>query len=489
MAIKRKAFNPQCSSPYLFMASLGNHILEVNNPDFPDHLSSYIRDVLKWGFTISESSQMCGIFFRDGKLIQRTQAPTNASIETTATLHTPSITQPSRFQHPSLVDAVRMEMVPSYDPRRSLQQDHVLSAYDLDSTSEYTVTVGIPGVPDEQLFRVQLDTGSSSRWVLGARCKITKIPSDRDKHSQPLPLHAVYNHGPTARCYGKRRFAIKYRDGSELAGPVYDDSWSFTTRTGSKLSVHVVFGVAEVVDYQLALSRIDGVLGLGFQPPAEGTFGIKEPRSFSTTLRAQDKTTNYLFCIGITSRGGSFLSLGCIPPHVREPRFWIPVISDKGTWIIPCYGFGWGHSPSDKNFEKVTLPQPDGSIEVLLDSGTTHCYFPNDIVYFTYQKLGGRKGSQGFQFQLRSERPHRTNSNIWINLGGHWTLWPHEAFYGELAEPAVSPAHDAWFHGRLKSQGDNPSTCSILGAAFFEHHYVYFNADPNGAKVALERRS
>ncbi|KAF8510390.1 aspartic peptidase domain-containing protein [Gautieria morchelliformis] len=457
------------------MASLDNHILEAEPPGFVDHYSSYIRDVLKWGFTISESSDMCGIFLRDGKLIQRSQGPTN-STETTETLHTPSIEIPSRFQHPSLVDAVRMEMAPSYDPRRPLQ-DYELSAYDIGPSGEYTITVGLPGVPNEQLFKVQLDTdvrligladpGSSSLWVLGANYKITKEPSDRH------------------RCHGKRRFAIKYRDRTELAGPVYDDTWSFKTRTGSKLRVHVVFGVAAEVDYRLALSRIDGILGLGYEPfssPEEGTFNIKEPDSFSTVLQSQNRTKNYLFCIGITRRGRSFLSLGCSPPQTPQPTCWIPVLSETGTWIVECYGFGWGLSPLNNDFEKRTLEPP---IKVLLDTGTTHCYFLNNFVKFVYQKLGGRKGGRGFQ--LPSEPPDPTK-RVWINLGGSWNFLPNEAIYGRLAKAAMSPAHVAWYHGRLNSQGDNPQACSVLGVGFFEHYYVHFNADPNDTRVALVPR-
>jgi hypothetical protein len=130
------------------MASLGNYILEVNPPDIVDHYSSvrrivlshdpgslnsihvwleqYIGDVLKWGFTISGSTQMSGIFFRDGKLIQRMQGSANSFTET---FHTSSTT------NLPLVDPVRMEMGPSYDPQRSLQlEDYELSVYDIGSS-------------------------------------------------------------------------------------------------------------------------------------------------------------------------------------------------------------------------------------------------------------------------------------------------------------------------------------------------------------------
>ncbi|KAF8509183.1 aspartic peptidase domain-containing protein [Gautieria morchelliformis] len=345
----------------------------------------------------------------------------------------------------------------------------------------------MPGGQNEHLFRVQLDTGSSSRWVFGAGCKISGEPSDHAKRR--LPIHTLYHPGPRALCHGQRRFATRYRDGSNIEGPVYTDTWCFPTRTGSNLSVNVVFGVVEKVDYLLAMSRIDGILGLGFGPPQPGTFNQTEPHSLSTVLRSEDLTANYRFCIAISRRGRSFLSLGCIPPEAPSPRFWIPVITDTGKWIIPCYGFGWGHSPTDGNFEKVTLPERPGSMHILLDSGTTHCYFPNNIVKFVYQKLGGREGgSEGFQ--LRNQLPDPTNikQQMWINLGGSWNAWPQEALYGELADPAVSSADAAWYHGRLKSQGDDPKTCSILGVAFFEHYYVYFDADRNKAKVALEPR-
>ncbi|KAF8481380.1 hypothetical protein JB92DRAFT_3038932 [Gautieria morchelliformis] len=214
-----------------------------------------------------------------------------------------------RLQSATLLHPVRMEMPPSYDPWRSLK-DYELSPYDVNSAGEYTVTVGMPGGRNEQLFKVQLDTGSSS---------------DRDKPR--IPQHTLYYPGSRARCHGHRRFAARYRDGTNLEGSVYTDTWSFQTRASSKLSVKMIFGVAEEVACGLALSRIDGILGLGFKAPSRGTFGGSGPHTLSTVLRSKDLTMNYLFCIGISQRG--FLSLGCIPPHVPNPGFWIPVISGK----------------------------------------------------------------------------------------------------------------------------------------------------------------
>jgi hypothetical protein len=60
------------------------------------------------------------------------------------------------------------------------------------------------------------------------------------------------------------------------------------------------------------------------------------------------------------------LSLGRIPPQIPNPMIWIPVLADKGTWIVSCHGFEWGVSPSDNNFENLTL---QASKEVLLDTG------------------------------------------------------------------------------------------------------------------------
>jgi hypothetical protein len=94
-------------------------------------------------------------------------------------------------------------------------------------------------------------------------------------------------------------------------------------------------------------------------------------------------------------------------------------------------------------------------------SGTTHCFFADEVLNFVYEKLEGTFSNHGYQ--VPSRRPSGIEGRcIWINLDGVWTLWPREAFYGELARPR-QVARELWYNGQLKSQGDD-FPYSILGA-------------------------
>ncbi|KAF8477898.1 hypothetical protein JB92DRAFT_3049233 [Gautieria morchelliformis] len=191
-----------------------------------------------------------------------------------------------------------------------------------------------------------------------------------------------------------------------------------------------------------------------------------------------------MFCICFKrKRRQSFLSLGCVPEGIPTPRHWISVIPGAMAWLVSCHGIGWGVSPSHNEFQEFKFDPP---IQVLIDSGTTHCFFADEVLNFVYEKLEGTFSKHGFK--VPSRRPSGLEvSCIWINLGGVWILWPREAFYGVYGDgdSELEPSPELWYNGQLKSQGDD-FPYSIIGAAFFEHVYVYFDADPNGPKVAFE---
>ncbi|KAF8509184.1 hypothetical protein JB92DRAFT_3120076 [Gautieria morchelliformis] len=272
--------------------ALDAKILELTHPYKSS--ASYLRDVLKWGFTISQSSAKCGIVFCDGQLIQRVPPQKPETLSGRLKAGIPLIEHPVQE--------------PVYDTQLSWE-DFPLSLFDYSAghyfsvicfyiqiqtlnnpAPHYAAMVGIPGNSNVPYFKLRIDTGSSELWVLGDNYQT--IDAKPNLRAGDIPHHTSYHPGPTARSHGPSMFQVNHRNCLGAAGPIYDDTWNFPTRAGSQLGVRMNFGVAQKVHAFLARSELDGILGLCFAPDINtnretSESYLTEPRNFLATLHAE----------------------------------------------------------------------------------------------------------------------------------------------------------------------------------------------------------
>ncbi|KAF9096145.1 hypothetical protein BGX27_001167 [Mortierella sp. AM989] len=137
-----------------------------------------------------------------------------------------------------------------------------LSVVDVENDVEYYGIVGI-GTPP-QMFKLDMDTGSSDLWIPSLKC---------DRHNIRCARHSRFDPSLSSTVTElKTPWKISYGDGSNVSGHLAIDRVEF-----SEIAIeNQLFGMADRESNSFLDDVVDGVFGLGF--PDLSAFALDDPK-------------------------------------------------------------------------------------------------------------------------------------------------------------------------------------------------------------------
>ncbi|KZF21298.1 aspartyl protease [Xylona heveae TC161] len=243
------------------------------------------------------------------------------------------------------------------------------------------VSIGTPA----QTLRLHIDTGSSDLWTNSAESSLCK--SKGDQCAQSGTYNA--NHSTTYH-YVSSDFQIQYADSSGAEGDYATDT------------LHI--GGADVTDLQFGIgyvsSSAQGILGIGY-PINEVQVNVAQQQPYPNLpqLLANKGMINSnaysLWLNDLDSSEGAILFGGVNTAKYTGELSTVPVIKEDGFYQEFLIGLtGVSITESGK---KTTLTASGTAVGVLLDSGSSLSYLPNDVTEEIYNAVGATE-DQGVAF-------------------------------------------------------------------------------------------
>jgi len=239
------------------------------------------------------------------------------------------------------------------------------------------------GTPAQNL-RLHIDTGSSDLW---ANAKSSDLCQER---GNPCSDSRTYDaNSSTTYSYVNSDFNISYVDGSGASGDYAKDTFNF----GGQELKDMQFGIGYTSTSQ------EGILGIGYtvnEVQVSRANGQAYPNL--PQLLANDKIINSnaysLWLNDLEASTGSILFGGVDTEKYTGTLQTLPVIAEQGVFaefIIALTGMGV-NGKAGSLFDNETVP-------VLLDSGSSLMYLPDDLVTSIYTQFNAQyDSSQGAAF-------------------------------------------------------------------------------------------
>ena len=233
------------------------------------------------------------------------------------------------------------------------------------------VTLGTPG----QKLRLHIDTGSSDLWTNSAQSTLCQSRYD------PCSVSGTYD--PDKSSSSKlisSDFNISYVDGTGALGDYRSDTLNIG---GAKLE-NLQFGLG------LDSSSPEGILGIGY-PINEIQVNRNNKKQYSNVPQAMvdaqliQSSAYSLWLDDLESSTGSILFGGIDTKKFKGMLSTLPIEKEFGTFaefFITLSGVSLTQSGASTDFTNGDLPVP-----VLLDSGSSLTYLPNDLTAEIYKAL------------------------------------------------------------------------------------------------------
>lgn len=269
------------------------------------------------------------------------------------------------------VSTQRRSGILPHNARRKVRRQDGTATVTLDNKQTLyfaNVTIGTPS----QELHLQLDTGSSDMWVNSAQSTICTA------QGQYCSISGTYSANDSSSYnYVNDVFNISYADGSGASGDYVSDKVSF----GDLTVLNLQFGVG------YSSTSPQGVLGIGFQDGEVqvNRAGLDQYNNLPAALVAQGtiKTNSYsLWLNDLDASMGSILFGGVDKAKYTDPLSTVPIIPQYGQYlrfIIALTDIGTNGNTGSIG-TKLNAP-------VLLDSGSSITYLPNDIVNTLYSNF------------------------------------------------------------------------------------------------------
>lgn len=319
------------------------------------------------------------------------------------------------------------------------------------------VTLGTP----EQELQLHLDTGSSDLWV---NVDTSQLCSERD---DPCSASGTYNaNASSSYAYIDSTFNISYVDGSGSVGDYVSDTLKF----GGITLEEQQFGVGYVS------SSTEGILGIGYpinEVAVAYNGGNPYPNVPWHLVQNGDINSNAysLWLNDLSASTGSILFGGINTAKFEGELQTIPIIPENGVYaefVIALTDVG-ANGESGAIAKNIAVP-------VLLDSGSSLMYLPDDIAYTifdsvdaTYQEDQGaavvdcdlRWGTGSIDFTFSGPKISVGLSELVITVGT------------EAGQPIC-------ILGVLPAEDSTP----VLGDTFLRSAYVVYDLDNNEISLA-----
>lgn len=317
-----------------------------------------------------------------------------------------------------------------------------------------------------------IDTGSSDLW-----CN-TPSSSLCQQNSNPCAASGTYD-SSTSSTYKlvNTDFNISYVDGSGASGDYATD----TVRIGGQTLSNFQFGVGTTS------TSAQGVLGIGYtsneiqvnrnqQPPypnlpaAMLDAGLIQANAYSLWLNDLDAGTGQILFGGVNTAKytGSLQT--------------VPIIKEYGSYyefVIALTGVGFGSSSSTSS--SSSLPAP-----VLLDSGSSLMYLPNDLTTEIYDQVNAVYDSNVGAAYVDCSLANNNSASISFSFSGV-TI---SVAYSELVLNAGTSSNGqpltfangipACIFGIAPADSSTP----VLGDTFLRSAYVVYDLDSNEISLA-----
>lgn len=248
----------------------------------------------------------------------------------------------------------------------------------------YFATVSI-GTPSQNLT-LQLDTGSSDIWVPSSEASICSTSGRTSSSSSSGCTFGSFDHSASTSytVVGQGEFSISYVDGSSSKGDYFTDDFEI----GGASLTNVTMGLGEETDIAYGLVGVGYAINeaiVGTEQSYSAAYdnlpvqmkneGLIATNAYSLWLNDLDASTGQILFGGIDTDKyeGDLSRIDIIPDtNGRYSSFEVYLTSVVAN----------SSSGSD------TLSSTEYPIPVVLDSGTTLSYLPNDLARQVWQEVG-----------------------------------------------------------------------------------------------------
>jgi Eukaryotic aspartyl protease len=328
------------------------------------------------------------------------------------------------------------------------------------------VTIGTPAQP----LRLHLDTGSSDLWVniaISSLCESGQNGGCQGGTYSPTSS-STYS-------YVNGEFNISYVDGTSASGDYIKDTLSI----GGQTLDNFQFGIGSIS------SSEEGVLGIGYMmneaqvtragltaypnlPQAMVDAGLINSNAYSLWLNDLDASTGTILFGGVnTAKYGGGLAT-------------VPIIKEYGIYLEFIIALTGLSVAGTSLASSASLPAP-----VLLDSGSTLAYLPNDLVTDIYNAVNAVYNSDvGYAYVECSLRDR--NASIDFDFSGKTISVPYNELvldqsYSISGQPLTFQNGQPACAFGIAPAGDSSP---VLGDTFLRSAYVVYDLVNNEISLA-----
>jgi len=356
-----------------------------------------------------------------------------------------------------------------HDRRRLEARADTVKATLKNEQTLYALNISI-GTPAQE-FTVSVDTGSSDLWVNSDDSELCQ------RQSSPCGQSGVYNANDSSTYeYVNSLFNISYVDGSGASGDYVTD----TLRVAGETIRDFQFGVGYQSD-----SR-QGILGLGY-PTNEAGFvqsGAKKYDNLPAKLASDGtiKSSAYSLWLNDLEASRGSLLFGGVDQSQYE--------GDLVTLPIQRVGEGGPRSEFYITLTRIDFAgdslADDMALAVLLDSGTSLTYLPNDMVAEVYGAVDARYDeSQGSAIVSCSLADADAKMTFHFDSPAKISVPMNELVLDVIDSGGGSSFEQdsACLFGISPSGGSS----AVLGDTFLRSAYVVFDMENNEISLAQSR--
>lgn len=378
---------------------------------------------------------------------------------------------------PLVSSAAALQLAPRENPRAvglDIQRRHVVNpvAHDRLRRRQKTVqqtldnletlyfanaTLGTP----EQTFRLHIDTGSSDLWVNAVK---SELCTTRGNECGASGTYSA-NESSTYQ-FVNNAFNISYVDGSGASGDYATDTFRFGGQTITDLQ----FGIGYVS------SSPEGILGIGYtiNEVQVNRFGLDAYPNLPQKLKDDGTISSVAYSLWLNdldASTGSILFGGVDTDKFSGQLSTLPIIQESGVYaefIIALTDMGIGGN-------KTSL-FANSNVAVLLDSGSSLMYLPDEVTTALYTQFNAQYDSnQGAAFVDCSLANQQ--GSVEFGFSGVTISVP----YNELViTAAVSRGQPVCILG-IAPAGNS---ISVLGDTFLRSAYVVYDLSNNEISLA-----
>ena len=333
----------------------------------------------------------------------------------------------------------------------------------------YLVTASL-GMPPQSL-RLHIDTGSSDLWVN------TPSSSLCSASARSCSAAGTYNANASATYrYVGSWFNISYVDGSSALGDYATDLLSI--------------GGASVLDFQFGIgyfsSTNQGILGIGYptnemQVDRAGKMPYPNlPAALAATGLTQSNAFS-LYLNNLSSSTGNVLFGGIDTAQFTGPLWTLPILAQQGgkfsQFYVTLTGLSLGSTGLGSNL----------ALAVLLDSGSSLTYLPDDIVWHIFRLTGAMYDEEdGVAFVPCSLATSTSTLNFIFtspSIRVPMSELVLDLFDSTSHQVKFSNGVDACLFGIAPSGGGT----NVLGDTFIRSAYVVYDLSNNEISMAQSR--